>query len=441
MSDLQARQLLRLSTLLQLEKRVRAASLQELSFIVVNETQRVVDYRQAALWQSEPTPKIVAASGVAIVDSEAPYIVWLNRLCSHLRSRNPSQICEFESDQVEGFGAEWREWFPRYLIWIPSPSLSGALILARDAPLSESERQLSELLVDAYAHAWLAQIKRRPLRTAGITLLRGKRLTAVALLALVALGFVPVRQSVLAPAEVIPLDPVVVRAPLDGVVDKVLVKPNEHVVEGQVLFALDPRRLRNQLTVALRAEEAAETEFRQARQFAVTDQKVRATLPVLQGKLEQQAAEVAYLKAQLERTSVRATRSGLAVFDDANDWPGKPVVIGERVMLVADPEKIQLEARLPVADAVALDIGSPVRLFLNVDPTSPREAVLTFVSYQPQKDVDGILSYRIKASFAEGESRPRIGLKGTAKLYGDDVSLAAAMLRRPISAARQWLGF
>jgi multidrug resistance efflux pump len=220
-----------------------------------------------------------------------------------------------------------------------------------------------------------------------------------------------------------------------------LVKPNEHVVEGQVLFALDPRRLRNQLTVALRAEEAAETEFRQARQFAVTDQKVRATLPVLQGKLEQQAAEVAYLKAQLERTSVRATRSGLAVFDDANDWPGKPVVIGERVMLVADPEKIQLEARLPVADAVALDIGSPVRLFLNVDPTSPREAVLTFVSYQPQKDVDGILSYRIKASFAEGESRPRIGLKGTAKLYGDDVSLAAAMLRRPISAARQWLGF
>ncbi len=37
----------------------------------------------------------------------------------------------------------------------------------------------------------------------------------------------------------------------------------------------------------MRAEEAAAAELQQARQFAVVDQKVRATLPVLQGKYDQ----------------------------------------------------------------------------------------------------------------------------------------------------------
>ena len=65
MSNLQTQQLLRLTALLQLEKRARAASLEELGFVMVNETMGLMRYRQALLWQHQPAGKIVAVSGVA----------------------------------------------------------------------------------------------------------------------------------------------------------------------------------------------------------------------------------------------------------------------------------------------------------------------------------------------------------------------------------------
>lgn len=444
MSNLQTQQLLRLTALLQLEKRARAAGLEELGFVMVNETMGLLRYRQALLWQREPARRIVAVSGVAAADPHAPYVVWAGRLCAHLGGLGPGELREFgPGDVPDAIGKEWGEWLPPHLVWVPLGGMLGALVLAREEPLGEGDKALLTYLADAYGHAWRARLARRSLRErAAHAGGRRRRLLLAALAAaVVAAGFLPVRQSVLAPAEIIPRDPAVIRAPLEGVVYNVLVKPNEEVSDGQVLFTLDPRRLRNQLEVSTRTLEAADAELRQARQSAVMDQKVRATLPSLQGKVEQQQAEVNYLKDQLARIEVRSAQAGLAVFDDPNDWLGRPVAIGERVMLVADPAKVEVEVRLPVADAIDLEIGSPVRLFLNIDPERARDAVLTFASYQPQKGADGVLSYRVKAMLDAGEPLPRIGLKGTAKLYGVEVPLAYSILRRPISAARQWLGF
>lgn len=443
MTNVPNRELLRLTALLQLERRARAATGDELPFVMVNETLGVVRYRQALLWRGAPERRIVAASGTTIADRNAPYLVWASRLCSHLDTEGRDGIRELSASDLEAeIAKEWSHWLPQYLVWVPLPPL-GSLVLAREAPLNEGERNLLMLIADAYAHAWKAQLAGRRLynRVSSGGGRRRKLIGAAMLVLLVAAGFVPVRQSVLAPAEISPVEPFTIRAPLDGVVESVLVKPNEMVAEGQPVFRLDPRKLRNQLAVATRAKEAAEAELRQARQFAVVDQKIRASLPVLQGKLDQQATEVDYLTEQLAQTEIRAPRAGLAVFDDPNDWIGRPVAIGERMMLVADPENVQVEARLPVADAIDLELGGPVWLFLNVEPGRPLDAVLTFVSYKAQQGADGILAYRVKARLNEGEQLPRIGLKGTAKLYGEKVPLAYSIFRRPLSAARQWLGF
>jgi hypothetical protein len=443
MSNRQAQQLLRLTMLLQLEKRARAATADELAFVMVNETLGVLRYRQAILWRSAPVRRVVAVSGVSSPDPYAPFVAWIGRLCAQLETHRSQEIREIGvADVPEELRSGWHEWLPPHLVWLPLSSGLGALLLAREEPTSDGDRGVLTLLADAYGHAWHARLARkRRLDGAGFTSWRQKAVSAMGLMLLIGAGFIPVRQSVLAPAEIVPRDPAVIRAPLEGVVDRVLVRPNDEVVEAQTLFTLDRNRLSNQLSVALRAQEAAEAELRQARQFAVVDQKVRASLPVLQSKVEQQVAEVAYLRHQLERTEVKAPKGGLAIFDDPNDWLGRPVVIGERVMLVADPQNVQVEVRLPVADAIDLEIGEPLRLFMNIDPEHPRDAALTFVSYQAQKGSDGILGYRVTARLQDGEDLPRIGLKGTAKLYGPEVPLAYSIFRRPLSAARQWLGF
>lgn len=446
MSNVQSRQLLRLAALVQIEKRARKAGFEELGFVMVNETMGLVPYRQALLWQRRPRGKVIAASGVAAPDPNAPYITWAQQLCAHLDAdgadtAQPGDVRQLgAADVPAAIAGQWREWMAPVLVWIRLGP--GALVLARDEPLDDGDRMVLAYLADAYDHAWRARLPRRARReAAGSGSSRLRWVLAGILLAVIAGGFYPVRQSVLAPAEIIPREPAVMRAPLDGVVDEIIARPNDTVTEGQLLFSLDPRSLRSQLEVSSRALEAAGAELRQARQAAVTDAQARATLPALQGKLEQQQAEVHYLTDQLARIEVRASRPGLAVFDDPNDWLGRPVVIGERVMLVADPLKVEVEARLPVADAIDLEIGSPVRLFLNIAPERPHDAVLTFVSYQPQKGADGVLAYRVKAMLSPDGPLPRIGLKGTAKLYGVEVPLAYFLFRRPVAAVRQWLGF
>src|SRR5438552_5483680 len=80
-------QLFGLGTLVQLLKRARrAGTVEELGFVVVNETHALLPYRQAALWQrhARGAGKIVAVSGAAVVVRNAPFMLWLNPLFEKL---------------------------------------------------------------------------------------------------------------------------------------------------------------------------------------------------------------------------------------------------------------------------------------------------------------------------------------------------------------------
>jgi hypothetical protein len=133
------------------------------------------------------------------------------------------------------------------------------------------------------------------------------------------------------------------------------------------------------------------------------------------------------------------------VFGDALDLQGKPVSTGERVALLADPKDAGVLVWLPVADAISLEQGAELRLFLRIAPTSPLRARIEQTSYQSTLSPDGVASYRLRARFEalepEDAARVRIGLAGTAKLYGERAPLGYAMLRRPLAALREWTGW
>ena len=385
-------------------------------------------------------------SGVAILDPHAPYALWLDRV-----QQTFSKSCGDERPATVDatilppeLGRDWAKWLPTYALRLPLPGGAGrpspgALFLAREEPWTEPEVHLLSYVGDAYGHAWTA-LTGRPgwfNRVTGRGRIAGG-LAALVLLA--AAGALPVPQSALAPAEVIARTPSVVRAPIDGVVDRFEVQPNQPVTEGQTLLLLDRTRLQNRLDVARKALEVAEAEYRQGQQQALNDPRAKANLSVLKGRMDQQAAETAYVEELLTRVEIRAPRSGVAIFDDVNDWIGKPVSIGERILTVAAPDETELEIRLPVGDALPLPDGAEVRLFLNTDPQHPVPARLTFAGYQPDLTPEGVLAYRLKAGFAEGVPAPRIGLKGTAKIIGDDGPLALLLLRRPLASLRQRLG-
>jgi hypothetical protein len=443
-------QLFGLSTLVQLEKRARhAATAQELAFVMVNESNALVSYRQAVLWRRDAKGRgsVTAISGSPLVERNAPITLWLDRALARLdiahKAVTPRPVSA--ADLSGPLGEEWAEWLPAHALWVPlsaGPERPlGALLLAREQPWNEGERHILEELADGFGHAWAAFLGGRRRSWLGQVWDRRRWIKLALAAAAIAAMWLPVTLSALAPAEVVPLKPTIVRAPLDGVVDHFAVEPNAPVTEGQTVLELDPRAIQNKLEVAGKALAVAEAEYRQAAQEALFDDKSRAKLAVLKGHMDQRRADVSYAQSLLSRIDVVASRSGLALFDDPNDWVGRPVTIGERLLEIADPAAAELEIWLPVADAITLQPGASVEFFLNVAPGAPLRATLRQASYEASLSSANLLGYRLKATLDNAAELPRIGLRGTAKLYGEKVTLFYYLARRPLAAARQFLGW
>lgn len=428
-----------LAALLGLQRRAREAQdAAELGFVAVNETRQLLDYRQAALWLPQRSRgERLVLSGLPRAEADAPYAQWLEAIFRRTLA-GLSEISTVGAHSLDKAQAEdWSRYLPAHGLVLPlrHGGHQGALLLVREAVWEEGEISLAQELAHAYAHA-MSLLLPRP-RTWN---LRGGVRMALVLAASVAVGFIPVPLSTLAPAEVVAKSPFLVRAPIDGVIDQFAVRPNQTVVAGQLLFEFENTSLRNKQAQAGSALAVAAEQYRQAAQLAVTSDKGRLDVSVRQGEMAGHAAEVRYSRQMLERGRVRSPRAGVAIFGDAADWVGRAVRVGEKVVEIADPEQMELRIHLPLGDAIPLLEGARVDLFLTVAPRDRYPAVLEYASYRAEAQPDGSMAYRLKARFT-GDKPPRIGLAGTARLYGEKVSLAYYVFRRPLAAARQWLGW
>jgi multidrug resistance efflux pump len=440
------RQLAVLVVLLELLREARQArTVEALRFVFVNRLRRLINYRQAVFLTLGPAgrARVGAVSNVALPEKDAPFVRWLEAAARSVaqtpEGRKPHLVTA--ADVPPHLRTDFTEWGPPQALWVPLPgfdeAVPAALWLTRDGDWNDGELVLIDQIAEGFGSAWWALA--RPRRKRGVRLRRW--LTTLAVMA--AIGGVlalPVPRSTLAPAEVSARDPLIVAAPLEGAIDRFMVQPNAPVTAGQPLFSFEPTVLRSRSEVARKALTAAEAEHLTAAQGAFGDQQAKARLAQLKAQVELKRAELAFALDLLDRVTVKAERSGIAVFTDANDWLGKPVSVGERIMTLADPDQTEIEIHVAVADALDLEEGAAVRLFLNVDPLHPINAKVRHASYEPGMTATGVLAYRVLATLDPDGPKPRIGLRGTAKIEGETVPLALHLFRRPLAAARQTLG-
>lgn len=455
-----------LLTLLDLAHRARAAgNADELAFLLVNDSHRLLPYRQAVLWFDDgSTPRL---SGIVQAEANAPYVQWVDRLCRSLPRAQDKPVVHMVAPEALApeLAAQWDEWLPRDAVWVALPasashpgSAAGGLLLAGDEQQAEAglrNPQLHPLLEEwthAWHHAWLARLRPQPWSPAqwrrqlaqwwrgGAGQAWWKRRPLQVALALLLLSICPVRLTVLAPGELVPSNPAAVRAPLDGVIAQVHVQPNAPVKAGQALFSFDEAALASRLEVAQHALASAQAEYRQQAQLALSDIRSKGQLAVLQGKIGEKQADVDYLAGLAQRAQVLAPRDGIALFDDASEWVGRPVQTGERIMKIASPSEIEVEAWVPIGDAIALPEAAEVRLYLASTPFEPIQAELRYLGFEAIARADGNYAYRLRARLSQPTAQ-RIGLKGTVKVQGPWVPLAYWVFRRPLALIRQTLAY
>lgn len=436
-----------LSTLLSLQSKIqRAASLQEVRYRIVNDTALLLPYRQALL--CEPgTGKVRAVSDLPEPDANAPFVIWAGMLAARLAMDAPDGGRIDPRTLPEELRREWDDWFPAHAVRFPLRHLrhgdQGALLLVRDMPFSDEELTLGAHLAETYALGLGSFTSHGlELRRRIHDLLRRRRVVlGLAALLVAALCLFRVHLSAVGTCELVADAPAVLRSPLNGVVGEVLVRPNETVRAGQTLLRLDDRDLLSRLLLARKALETAQAEYRQVSQSALLEAESKWQLNMAQAMVEERREQLDYIEELLDRTEVAAPRDGIAIFNDPDELIGVPVQVGQRLMEVCGERESALRIWLPVDEAVDLQPGATIRVFLNVDPEQPVPARLTEAAFTAEPSPLGILSYRLRAEFAADTERPRIGMRGLALVQGERVSLCYYLLRRPYAAVRRWLGW
>ncbi len=418
----------------------------ELEFTCVNELRSIIDYNFLFLLTKSSLNKfkVKTISDISVVDRTAPAVTFIETLIKKdlIQSDEISELSlkdlQNETDIV------LPENFPNEFITVPliSPMRGniGYWVMVRSERATNTEKELLLHISETFSHALSSFNSKNSFMSFFQKVFTGW-VKWLVITAIAAAMFIPINMSALAPVEVIAKDPSIITSPVNGVIEKVLVNTNDPVSVGDDLVKLDDLNFKNNYEISLQELEVAEAELLRVRQSSFTNPDDKAKLVELSTEVGLKKKEAAYAKEQLNYSVITAETRGVAVVEDSIDWQGRPVRIGEKILTIANPNQVEFLIFLPTKDSLLIQDSAEVKVFLDSDPLNSLDAEVIRTSYKPELTPENILAYRIYASIEDAAQNPRIGLRGTAKIYGEKTSLFYYLFRVPINLTRQFVGF
>ncbi len=426
-------------------------SAQELAIFACNSPHQLHGYFQAISWQRNKfnNIEIIAVSGVSIVEKNAPIVRFLIGLINKtLKSEKSNEPLLFNIDALKKdrtLKEQWESFLPPFCQWLPyakDNKAEAGLIIFHEEAVTESCQNLFIPLSQTFEYVWFQFPENRKKQFGLVARFTRSSLQKLAAFLIIALILaIPVRESALAPASVVPTKPTIVSSSISGVIQDIHVQPNEFVTKGDLLVSLDADQMISDLDVAIKELASAKTEFLIASQRSFNQEDARAEVNLLQSKVDGAQLNVDRAQSLLDRSKIYAAQDGLAIYTDKFEFLGQSVMIGQRIMLLADVNEVEIDIYMPVGDTIDFKVDDEVLLFLNTDPTKPIKAKLRQTSYEPRSRENGDYAFHMKAQFDSSEYKGRIGWAGTAKVYSSSkLSLFMYFFRRPISSVRRFLG-
>ncbi len=417
---------------------------QALIFQMLNDTVQLAPYDRAVLWEIQgSTPKLLGVSGQSQVNKNSGLAELWQRSIKNLKDSYSIQT--LSRDSFKEGNDSWQEVSQHKnqpsIQWLPivvNKDLVLGLWLERweAKPWSPGEIDILTFLIQAYAAAWEKFVPKITIRK--ITR-RQTFFLFVVIFCLLFLVHIPLR--IVAPCEVVPKEPTLVTAPLDGIIADMIVKPGDYVTMDQILFKYDRRIPEQEYKVAQKQVQITQSELNRATTLAFQDHRHLSEVATLRLSLQKENLSLDLAQYQVERLNVFAPQLGVVMLDDPDQWKGKPVVVGERILKISDPDMTQVRVWLPEGDNVELDYGKDVKIILNVAPESTLYARLNYIADFSEVNDTGVPSFVAEADWVNEDFDAKMGLKGTAILYGEEVPLFYWIIRRPWATLRGLIGF
>jgi putative peptide zinc metalloprotease protein len=190
-----------------------------------------------------------------------------------------------------------------------------------------------------------------------------------------------------APALSIPLT-----APEDGMVDRVLVREGSRVTAGVPVIEIRNLQLERRAAASARLVDSLAALGTRARALAQQDELGR-----LEAERAEEEARLSGMRAELATLRVRAAGSGIVMTERPEELPGRWVKQGDLMLMLGQPDSVELRIGLSGAGASQVRPGQPVRLIAHADPGVRVAARITSVS-AAGRGSGGSLEARVRAA-------------------------------------------
>lgn len=429
-------------------KAFTAKTRQELIFIILNDTIHALRYDRAVLWQMDKAkPKLLGVSGQSDLNKDADIAKQWQSLVAGLVDPNKAHV--IEPDSIVGEPAVWKKYRSANegtFIWLPifheNDLVLGMWIeifgkVTNPQALDDTLKFITSYLTPSYGAAWKKLTPKFSLHEKGF----GKKQLGIVLCGLLIFSLivrVPLR--VVAPCEVVANEPILITAPLDGIIEEVVVDPGDFVKQGEPLVEYDKRIPLRNLKVAQKEVEILQAEASRTQTLGLDDKRSRTELGIINLKLDKERVNLNLAKWQASKLTIEAPENGVVMLDSPDAWRGKPVQVGEKILSINDPDDTKVKIWIPEDDNVVLDTEKPIKVFLNISPETSYKAMLSYIANESTLSDDQLPSFVAEAKWVEQPEDIKLGLKGTAILYGDRVSLLYYVFRKPWAKIRSILG-
>jgi multidrug resistance efflux pump len=257
-------------------------------------------------------------------------------------------------------------------------------------------------------------------------------LTAVAAVLLL-LGFMPGNYRVTADATLEGTVQRAIVAGIEGYVSEASVRAGDLVKQGQVLGRLDD----GDLLLERRHWLGKLAQFQKEHHGAFARHS-RSEVAILSAQIEQAAAQVDLLNAQLERTELSAPFDGVVVQGDLSQSLGSPVERGQVLFEIAPLEGYRIILEVDERDVADTAPGQKGQVALSALPR--KSFPLTIRRITPVSIAEeGRNFFRVEADLDEPISALRPGMRGVAKISIERRSLLWIWTHRTTDWLRLWI--
>lgn len=421
-------------------KAFNAQNKQALIFLMLNDTLRVVKYNRAGLWSiSNKNPDLLGLSGHTTINKQTKFVKSWSDIIRSIEDPGLSQQIPMTKWRIESEDGTSNPELPNNVLWLPilvkGNNYLGLWLERNFGQIwKEDEIEILNFLMQNYAAAW-EKFDRRGLPEINI-----KHPLLYALIAATSLlGFIQIPLPISAPCEIVPLSPVMITAPLEGIINEIKVDPGQHVSNGEILFDYDKQQPLQELYVARNQVEVIRAELKRSNALAFRDKKALEQIGILKERLNKEKSQLELAEYRANLLDVKSPISGTVIMDKPDEWRGNPVHIGEKIMMISEPSQTKIRIWIPENDNISITETKPIKIILNVMPENTFHANLTYISTYSALDEKSVPSFLAEAQWNDVPQNIKPGLKGTAILYGENVSIFYWVLRRPWTYIRNVL--